>query len=996
LPTIHNGREITIVNSENRSMRQNMRRIIILALLIGLLVISSAWAGRLSTQIVQKITVTSPDDRIPIIISLEQPSLPSALKMEIQKHGGTAAEHHRYGIDHLKNRAAMSQAEVIGLLKQMENSGLAANIKSHWIINVISAEVTASEIEEIARRSDVAEIFLLPEISTLETESYSVDPLTPSQAGVESNIVAVKADAAWARGYTGKGRIVCSFDTGVQGNHPALAANWKGLDGNWAAAWFDPIGGQSFPHALPVANSGHGTHTMGIMVGHDDVLGDTIGVAPEAKWISAGVINVLGASIIDAFEWAADPDGDLNTIDDVPDVINHSWGLPNSTYGCDEYFWRMIDNTEALGIVNIFSAGNFGPGDMTIANPANRALDSLDCFAVGNINDSNNLIYSNSSRGPSDCDGVSIKPNLVAPGVNILSSIPPSTYGLMGGTSMAAPHVAGAVAILRQKAPSATVDEIKEAILKGCRRINGTYPDNTYGWGMLDIAAALDSLVVPGNPELRVYSFDYPPLNPGDTARGYVTLVNLGGALNGVSAEVSGSHAAVTVLTSSLYFGHIGMGDTARSDIRFAAVVSDTVTPGSMLYVNFDLFGNPAYSRPIKLHLQVGQVPRAGYYTHKNDLLRFTISNLGQYGFASGSFFPLGYSGFRYIDTLRNDLFEGALMFATDSAHVSDGARNIVEEPDNDFAVSPGGDLVALVPGGRASQETFAVLDDSKAESPIGLEIEQKTYSWDDAVNNNYVILEYSFKNVSGDAISGLYAGLFFDWDLPEDIYQNWGGYSDPDNLGYMYYTGTVDTRFRGLSVINSEEVASYRLRRNPTSAPYLYFAEAEKYDLLSSGIKDTAAYGDYAQIISTGPFSLAPGQSDTAVFAVMGADSLVQIKATAQQALTRYQIATDVAETEPDNLPGEFFLGQNFPNPFNPSTLISFGLSTKDKVKLSIYNILGERVIDLVDRILPAGRYEPVWDGRDRSGKALGSGIYFYRLSAGERSLARKMVMLK
>jgi len=973
-----------------------MRQTMIVTLLIGSLIISSAWAGRLSTQIVQKIASTSPDDKIPIIISLEQSSLPSALKMEVQKRGGTLAENHRYGIDHLKNRAAISQAGVGRLLKQMENSGLAANIKNHWIINVISAEVTASEIEGIARRSDVAEIFQLPEISTLETEPYSSGEETPGQLGVQSNIKAVRADLAWARGYTGKGRIVCSFDTGVQGNHPALANNWKGLDGNWAAAWFDPIGGQTFPHALPVANSGHGTHTMGIMLGHDDISGDTIGVALDAKWIAAGVINVLGASIIDAFEWAADPDGNPNTIDDVPDVINHSWGLLNSTYGCDEYFWRMIDNTEALGIVNIFSAGNSGPGDKTIANPANRALDSLDCFAVGNINHITDTIYSNSSRGPSDCDGISIKPNLVAPGVSIRSSLPPSTYGFMGGTSMSAPHVAGAVAILREKAPNTTVDEIKEALLKGCRHIGDPYPNNTYGWGTLDIAAALDSLVVPGNPELRVYSFDYPPLNSGDTARGYVTIMNLGGALNGVNGEVSGSHPAVTALTFNLNFGNVGAGDTAKSDIPFKAVISDTVTSGSMLYVDLTLYGNSGYTRPIKLYLQVGQVPRAGYYTHKNDLLRFTVSNLGQYGFASGSFFPLGYNGFRYIDTLRNDLFEGALMFAIDSAHVSDGARNIIEEPDNDFAVAPGGDLVVSAPGGRANQETFAVLDDSKAENPIGLEIEQKTYSWDDAADNNFVILEYSFKNVSENPISGLYAGLFFDWDLPEDLNYNWGGYSAPDNLGYMYYSGTSDTRFRGLSVINSEGTAAYRLRRNPISAPYLYFGEDEKYDLLSSGLKDTLAYGDLAQIISTGPFSLAAGQSDTAVFVVLGADSLIQIKATAQQALTRYQIATDVTETKHDKVPREFFLGQNFPNPFNPNTLISFGLNAKERVKLSIYNILGERVIDLVDRTLPAGRYQAIWDGRDHAGEAVGSGIYFYRLSAGERSLARKMVMIK
>jgi bacillopeptidase F len=218
-------------------------------------------------------------------------------------------------------------------------------------------------------------------------------------------------------GWNGTGRIICSFDTGVNGLHPALHSRWKGLDGDSAAAWFDPVDKTSFPHAfLNIGGNvpSHGTHTMGIMVGADPSTLDTVGVAPGAKWISAAVVDIPGASLLDAFEWAADPDGNPNTVSDVPDVINHSWGFVDRP--CLNVFYDAIEHTEALGIVNIFAGGNSGTGGPT--NPADRGLDSLDCFAVGNLDHTNEEIYPGSSRGPA-CDGFNVKPNVVAPGTAI-------------------------------------------------------------------------------------------------------------------------------------------------------------------------------------------------------------------------------------------------------------------------------------------------------------------------------------------------------------------------------------------------------------------------------------------------------------------------------------------------------------------------------------------------------------------------------------------------
>ncbi len=452
-----------------------MRKLLIIkALTIIILLLSvSGFAGSLSQGLAKKIKNTNQSDKIDVLILVKNSQGPFVLRKELANKYKSIAESHRIGIGRLRTESARSQKGLMEILKNHESAGLSAHTKGHWLINGITTQIAVSELESLAGHPDVISIQIIPKIESIKSEETSSSLSANLATSVEPNLEAIGAPQAWAQELTGKGSLICSFDTGVDGLHPALFDNWKGHDGDSSAAWYDPLGKQPFPHTLPEAVfphttptlpaflQKHGTHTMGIMVGHDDNTGDTIGVAPDAKWISAAVIDLPYTSIIDAFEWAADPDGDPNTFDDVPDVINHSWGTLNEIVGCDDFLWELIDNTEALGIVNIFAAGNYTewPHDQTIANPANRANDSLDCFAVGNFNHittSDNKIVSTSARGPSDCDGVSIKPNVVAPGLAIFSSIPNGDYESFTGTSMAAPHVSGAVAILRQYAPNST------------------------------------------------------------------------------------------------------------------------------------------------------------------------------------------------------------------------------------------------------------------------------------------------------------------------------------------------------------------------------------------------------------------------------------------------------------------------------------------------------------------------------------------------------------
>src|SRR5699024_4797853 len=192
-------------------------------------------------------------------------------------------------------------------------------------------------------------------------------------------------------------------------------------------SWLDATGNAE----EPFDDQGHGTHTIGTMVGGETDGTNQVGVAPGAKFISARAFTEEGGSDVDiteAAEWIAERS-------DVVDVVNNSWG---GGPGIDEWFMDVVDNWIALDIFPEFSAGNvdlFNPGGPgSIAAPANYPQ----AFATGNT-DRNDMIAESSQRGPSPYDD--IKPDISAPGSGIRSSVPGDEYGAMTGTSMAGPAV---------------------------------------------------------------------------------------------------------------------------------------------------------------------------------------------------------------------------------------------------------------------------------------------------------------------------------------------------------------------------------------------------------------------------------------------------------------------------------------------------------------------------------------------------------------------------
>ncbi len=459
--------------------------------------LAPARAGSFDQEFANRASAASAEEFVSGLVMIqEQVDLP-LVEREMRNLGlHSRWRRHEFIVRRAQNLSKNSQRPIVRELEAWKRQGLVRDFQTFWVTNMIAVEAVPSVFDRLVARPDVGVVYANSEVTL--REGWEEPPVRTEGDGegeveglrvLPDNLICVNVQPAWDLGYDGTGTLVATFDSGADGNHPAFASRWRGAQPGveWWEAWKDPYTNSQFPF-----DSGtHGTHVLGILTA-DPPVGNPIGVAPGALWISAGILIQWNVQkVIECYEWAIDPDGDPTTIDDVPDVINNSWG---TSANCDQTFWNAIDLVEAAGIVNVISVDNSGPGYASVNSPESRALNPTVNFGVGNVDPHQPeypIAYS-SGRGPSPCDYTSIKPEVTAPGTVIYSTLPNNGYGNKSGTSMASPHVSGAVAILRQVNPDISVDEVKTALMATAFDRGVTGEDNDYGWGIIDIGAAVE------------------------------------------------------------------------------------------------------------------------------------------------------------------------------------------------------------------------------------------------------------------------------------------------------------------------------------------------------------------------------------------------------------------------------------------------------------------------------------------------------------------------
>jgi len=380
-------------------------------------------------------------------------------------------ERRRLVVSRLQTFAQTAQQGILGELDARLKEGHVNQVRPFWIFNGLAVLGDGETILTLASRPDVRTI-RADHQRFLPADLKPALPLSDSQ--IEWNIARIEAPQVWqALGLNGQGIVVATLDTGVDAQHPALQKRYRGYNpkgltdhqGHWFCATHEN-------YLYPGDGHGHGTHVMGTIVGEGG-----IGVAPGAQWIAAKAFTNEGYTydswLHASFEWVLAPAGDPDL---APDVVNCSWG---SEQAADETFRLDIRALRAANIFPVFSVGNKGPYPATLLSPASYP----ESFAVG-ATDQQDALANFSSRGPSPWG--EIKPEVVAPGVNIRSSLPGGGYGRDSGTSMAAPHVTGLVALLRQADPTLTITNTEFIITSTAQPLGQSVPNNAIGWGRIN------------------------------------------------------------------------------------------------------------------------------------------------------------------------------------------------------------------------------------------------------------------------------------------------------------------------------------------------------------------------------------------------------------------------------------------------------------------------------------------------------------------------------
>ena len=441
------------------------------------LLVTAAWvrSGVLDPGLASKLSGMGPRDELSIIVHLKAQA--DLTQFRPGQKAAMVAELHRV--------AGETQPPFLTRFR-----GKLKNVGRFWIYNGLVCTATREEIKNIAARPEVAFVYENKSIDIVEEPPA----FTPSPDSIVWSIRRVRADSVWKfRGYTGRGVVIGLIDTGMDITHPTFGNRWRQQDG-----WYDPVAGSPAPND----SNGHGIFCMGIAVG--GTAGDTIGVAPGAAFIVAKGISGGGvmeyAWLDSCLQWFAH----LDSLGRGASVVTCPARFPRT----ETHFWQGCRNLQLLGTVLAFTVGSMGPSGSSVQPPGNFPC----LFGVG-ASDGSDVVASFSSRGPApsgypwDSSGAwldplwgtrqptnHVKPDLVAPGVDIYSAHLNHGYVTMSGTSWASPQVAGAIALLLEKNPTLNPAQLWQIITSTCdTSVPRPLPNQNYGWGRLNCLRAVDA-----------------------------------------------------------------------------------------------------------------------------------------------------------------------------------------------------------------------------------------------------------------------------------------------------------------------------------------------------------------------------------------------------------------------------------------------------------------------------------------------------------------------
>jgi subtilisin family serine protease len=445
-----------------------------------------------------------------------------------------------------------------------------SKVQELWTINALIVTATGQAILDLAARPDVS--LVLPNRERLNLISNRVRSSRP-QGPYTYGLKKIGIDKIQSELHQfGEGVLAGHLDTGVDANHADLKDKLV-LFKNFMST------GSSDTTSAPLDDHGHGTHTLGTILGGNSS-GTAIGVAPKAKFVCGKIFTGSGsttdAAILAAMNWIADPDGNPAT-NDAPKLVSNSWGGPKGSEESEKPYWEIVKTWVRLGIFPCFAAGNEGPGESTVGTPGGYPH----AFAVG-ATDESDQAADFSSRGPITWSNVSyIKPEASCPGVAVYSAKPGGGYQTMDGTSMATPHCAGVITLLYGVNPDFTIEQISALLKDTSTDLGNAGTDNTYGAGRVDAYKAVSIAAHGGKVALKVQTEDGQPL-AGTIHQAGVPDVNVSASGSVTLLLVAGSYSltasAFGYETSAPFTANVVQGQTVEHTFALKKAAQGSIT----------------------------------------------------------------------------------------------------------------------------------------------------------------------------------------------------------------------------------------------------------------------------------------------------------------------------------------------------------------------------------------------------------------------------------
>lgn len=801
--------------------------------------------------------------------------------------------------------------------------------------------------------------------------------------GTQFYLSQVKAPQAWEVLKNSSNVIIGIVDTGSEITHQDLAANIyyntadpiNGVDDDGDgfvdnyAGW--DLCGASASTMIPdndpnvkSAAADHGVHVSGIA---SAVSNNGIGVASLASNAKLLIVKA-GAddapkSIYKGYE------GIKYAADKGAHIINCSWGGA----GGGQFGQDMVNYAISKGCLVVAAAGNSG-NDYPIY-PA--AFDGV--LAVANLN-------ADDTKGSASNYGTYV--DISAPGQGIYNTVYNNNYSYYSGTSMAAPLVSSAAALLKAKYPSYTgiqIGEILRATADPIDSKNPTYA-NMLGRGRLNAYRALTETAA----SVRFQSVAIADQSAGNRAAGTevtmrFNLKNFLIPVSGLTVSLSSNSSFVQVVDQNINAGDFASGETKTNIGPIRVKVMPNAPENHEVTFTVRYTGNNGTYADFESFKEVFALDYLNINVNK---ISTTLTSIGRVGYSR----PNATAGLGFVYKDENMLYEAALMIAQSETQVMNNAR-IDASYSEDFKRQQ---IAAMVSSSTAGFEGTTVFTDAASSNPIGLKILAKGLAYNTATDDKYVIMEYEIANTGSLDLENIYTGLFTDWDLDESS-ANATQYDAANKLAYVYAKKNASYPYAGVKLLKLAAPAAYYPLSYQVPGNFLsdnYFTIAEKYKTLTSGVQanglghDVSNGYDVMFTVGSGPYTIPKSGSIKVVYAFVAGDSRDDLIAVSDAAQTKY---LDLQKQVTKVVPSEYVLQQNYPNAAKTYTYLPIDLPEKTPLEITIYNIDGRKVSSIVNGVFEAGSYRFYVDT-----SRFPNGIYTYSVNASNFKKAKKMVVAR